>query len=59
MEEDLKAQADPRMLGQGEVFDRYPYADPGGLHFYERFLRGEKPESGWVSPSDFEKAPLD
>jgi hypothetical protein len=25
MEADLIAQGDPRMLGQGDLFDRYPY----------------------------------
>lgn len=56
---ELKAQGDPRMLGQGDVFDRYLYADPSGRDFYERFRRGERPRAGWVNETDFEKEPLD
>jgi arylsulfatase A-like enzyme len=52
----LKAQGDPRMFGQGHVFDQYPPSNNAG--FYERFLRGENPRAGWVSETDFEKGPL-
>jgi hypothetical protein len=51
---ELHDQADPRMLGEGHVFDEYPYAEPTHWNFYERFMRGEKLSAGWVSPSDFE-----
>lgn len=54
METDLKKQADPRMFGQGSKFDSYPYSEERVLHFYERFMRGEKMNADWVSPSDFE-----
>lgn len=57
--EKLKAQGDPRMFGQGEVFEKYPYAVEGQRGFYERFLRGDKVKAGWVNPTDFEKLPLD
>jgi len=56
---ELTAQSDPRLAGQGEVFDRYQYADPGARNFYERFKRGEKPKAGWVSESDFEEGPVE
>ncbi len=57
MENRLKAQGDPRMSGNGAVFDNYiPTSNPG---FYERFMKGEKPPTGWVNPTDFEPAPLD
>ena len=56
---ELKAQEDPRMFGRGEVFEEYPYADPGLRGFYERFMSGEKLHAGWVSPTDFEPQPLD
>ncbi len=59
MEAELKAQGDPRMFGQGDVFDRYPYSNPENARFYERYLKGEKLSPRWVKPSDFEKAPLD
>ncbi|MFK7737192.1 MAG: sulfatase [Pirellulaceae bacterium] len=56
MESELKAQGDPRMFGQGEVFDNYPYSGASTDNFYERFTSGEgkKPKAGWVSPTDFE-----
>jgi N-sulfoglucosamine sulfohydrolase len=56
--DELKAQQDPRMFGQGEVFDKYEYANPGTRNFYERYMRGEAMKAGWVSPTDFEKSPL-
>ena len=56
---ELKAQGDPRMSGQGEIFDRYPHANPEHRNFYERYMKGEKLSANWVLPSDFEKAPLD
>jgi arylsulfatase A-like enzyme len=56
---ELKAQADPRMFGQGQVFEQYPYADAGLRNFYERYMGGEKLVAGWVNPTDFEPAPLE
>jgi N-sulfoglucosamine sulfohydrolase len=54
----LKEQGDPRISGQGDLFDNYPYAGAErGL--YERFMKGEKLKTGWVNPSDYEPAPLD
>ncbi|WP_166822227.1 sulfatase family protein [Thalassoroseus pseudoceratinae] len=51
----LKEQNDPRVLGNGEIFDRYLYASPGGRNFHQRFRDGEKLNAGWVNASDFEK----
>ncbi len=51
---ELKAQGDPRMFGQGDVFDRYEQANKGHVGFYERFMRGEKLKAGWVNDADFE-----
>jgi arylsulfatase A-like enzyme len=56
---ELKQQEDPRMFGKGDVFDRYLHANPGHVHFYERYMRGEKLPAGWVNPSDYEPKPLD
>ena len=56
---ELTAQGDPRMKGNGDVFDRYPYSSDATDHFYERYMAGEKVKAGWVSPDDFEKQPLD
>jgi arylsulfatase A-like enzyme len=55
----LRAQRDPRMFGQGGVFEAEPFAQPAQRHFYERYLKGEKIRAGWVNDSDFEKGPLD
>ncbi len=55
----LREQGDPRMSGQGHVFDEYPHANAAHRNFYERYMRGEKLRAGWVSETDFEKAPLE
>ncbi len=55
METELTEQADPRMFGKGEVFDRYPYSGASTDNFYDRYLRGDKSlQAGWVTPTDFE-----
>lgn len=51
----LKAQEDPRMFGNGGVFEAEPYANEGQRNFYERFMRGEKVKAGWVNDTDFER----
>lgn len=63
MERELKAQGDPRMRGQGTLFDQYPVTSstrsPDPLRgFYERFMRGDRPRAGWVNPTDFEPEPI-
>jgi N-sulfoglucosamine sulfohydrolase len=55
---ELKQQNDPRMFGQGRIFDEYIYADDKTRGFYERYMNGEQPKAGWVNPGDFEKKPL-
>lgn len=52
----LKAQGDPRMDGRGTVFDNDTPTNGDG--FYEKFMRGEKVNAGWVEPTDFEKQPF-
>lgn len=56
---ELKEQGDPRMFGNGKVFDEYPYANKGTVNFYERYMKGEKLKAGWVNESDFEKGPIE
>ena len=56
---ELKAQGDPRVFGNGGVFEAEPYADAKHRGFYERFMSGEKMNANWVNETDFEKAPLD
>jgi N-sulfoglucosamine sulfohydrolase len=59
MTAELKAQQDPRMFGQGHIFEEYPYAEAGLRGFYERYMRGEKLQAGWVNPTDFAAKPLE
>jgi hypothetical protein len=47
------------MFGQGEIFDRYVHANAGNVNFYERYMKGEKLNAGWVNKTDFEPAPID
>ena len=54
---ELKEQGDPRMFGNGHVFDEYDYVDRNSKGFYERYMNGEKVGSGWVSKTDFEETP--
>ena len=59
METELRAQGDPRMSGQGNIFDAYIYANEETRGFYERFMNGEKMNTGWVNDTDFENGPLE
>lgn len=52
---ELRAQADPRMDGNGAVFDQYLHSSKTHVGFYERFMAGEKIPTPWVNPTDFEK----
>ncbi len=38
----LKQQEDPRMLGNGHIYDEYPYGFAEKRNFYDRVMRGEK-----------------
>jgi arylsulfatase A-like enzyme len=55
--EELKAQKDPRMFGQGSVFEAEPYAQPAERNFYERYMNGEKVMASWINDTDFDKIP--
>lgn len=59
--EKLREQKDPRVVGDGDVFDRYPFWKKSSNDFYERMQSGEIKEpwkvSGFVSPTDFENYP--
>ncbi|MDZ4850761.1 MAG: sulfatase [Pirellulaceae bacterium] len=56
METELKSQKDPRMFGNGHLFDQYKPTNGDG--FYEQFKSGKKMNAGWVSETDFEKEPI-
>tara|TARA_Y100001980_G_C14556928_1_gene354604 strand:+ start:22905 stop:24476 length:1572 start_codon:yes stop_codon:yes gene_type:complete len=49
---ELAEQGDPRMSGNGSVFDNYPLT--GGQGFFEKFMEGDSGKTGWVNKSDFE-----
>lgn len=51
----LKAQGDPRVLGESDYFESLPYADLGNQGFYEKTMAGRRPRAGWVNKGDFEK----
>jgi len=51
----LTKNKDPRIIGEGDIFDNYIYAEKRTRNFYERFMNGESLDSDWVNPSDFEK----
>ncbi len=54
---ELKRQQDPRVLGNGNVFDQYPFSLNSSYNFYERYMKGEVKnfQTNWVSPGDYEK----
>lgn len=56
---ELRTQGDPRMFGNGKLFDDYLYSSPDTRNFHERYMSGEKIKAGWVNPTDFEAGPLD
>ena len=53
MESELKKQSDPRMFGNGSVFDKYPAHK--NTNFYERYMNGEEVDFRWINETDFEK----
>jgi arylsulfatase A-like enzyme len=52
--QELADQGDPRMFGQGGVFEAEPCAYEKIRNFHERYMRGEKIPADWVNESDFE-----
>ena len=55
---ELKQQGDPRMEGKGDLFDKYEHAAKANVGYYEKFMRGEKVNAGWINSTDVEKKPL-
>jgi N-sulfoglucosamine sulfohydrolase len=41
------------MFGHGRLFDEYTPTSGDG--FYEKHMRGEEVNAGWVNPTDFER----
>ncbi|UXX80967.1 sulfatase [Reichenbachiella carrageenanivorans] len=49
----LREEGDPRVFGQSDYFEKMPYN--GAVQgMYERFMSGEKINTGWVNDSDYE-----
>lgn len=55
---ELEQEADPRVMGNGDVFDNYTYSQERTRNFYERFMRGDDIKAGWINQSDIEKNPM-
>jgi arylsulfatase A-like enzyme len=55
---ELRQQGDPRLTGDGDLFDRYPFYINEAWNFWERVQSGEIAEpwkqTGWVNPTDYE-----
>lgn len=54
---ELKQQRDPRMFGQGHLFDEYPSANPKERNFYEKWMHGQYVDHGWILDTDFQIPP--
>ncbi len=59
MTAELKLQSDPRMFGNGDVFEKMEYVNPGTRDFYNRKVQGEKIDAGWINASDVEPEPIE
>jgi hypothetical protein len=57
MLQNLREQEDPRILGNGDIFDKYPYSSETVKDFYNRYMKGEisRKSAGWVDSTDFEE----
>jgi arylsulfatase A-like enzyme len=53
----LREQEDPRILGNGDIFDNYPYSSETVKDFYNRYMKGtiSRKSAGWVDSTDFEE----
>jgi arylsulfatase A-like enzyme len=53
LKQKLTLQGDPRIMGNGDIFDNYIYK--GAVqNYYNRFMSGEKVPAGWVNSTDYE-----
>lgn len=51
----LTEQHDPRVLGEGDIFDHYRYSDTKSVNFYERYMAKDPTlGKGWVNKTDFQ-----
>jgi arylsulfatase A-like enzyme len=53
MTKKLTEQGDPRILGNGDIFDNYTYS--GAVqNYYNRYMSGEKVKAAWVNETDYD-----
>lgn len=55
MESELREQGDPRVSGNGDIFDEYPIFQDDLTNFYEKFTNGKAEVPGWLNASDVEE----
>ena len=55
----LRRQGDPRVTGNGDIFDHYPYSDHEYENFYEKTVSGEIQDpwsyTDWIEPTDYDE----
>jgi arylsulfatase A-like enzyme len=56
MVQKLTEQGDPRIYGEGNIFDNYPYQGEV-RNYYNRYMAGEKVKANWVNESDYDELP--
>jgi len=54
----LKSEKDPRVRGNGDIFDSYPYAPEGSRNYYNRMMKGEI-KANQKNSSNIDKEKLD
>ena len=60
MEKKLRKDGDPRMYGEGDRFDDYPYSNAVYRHYYDRLVSGDSiPLPNWIVSSDVDWKRLD
>ena len=59
MTNELKAEGDPRISGDGDIFETYVYSQDDTRNFYNRFMAGEDVHAGWINQTDIEQEKLD
>lgn len=53
MTDKLTQQGDPRILGNGDIFDHYKYSDKV-QNYYNRYMSGEKVPANWIKETDYD-----
>ncbi|MBK1880293.1 sulfatase family protein [Pelagicoccus mobilis] len=51
----LREQEDPRMYGNGEIFDQYEFGRDGMINFFEDLMNGTIEDMGWYNPADVQQ----